>query len=405
MIRSNCLICNSDNISQIIDLGVHSFADSFITQQQIGQSEPIYPLKCFLCNECGQVQTACVTDPHDRYNLYAYSYTSSNSAFSRNHWEHYANEILEKLCIDTGSFILEIGSNDGFLLNQFKTMGYIVLGVDPSDYMAKLANNHGINTIVELFNSDVGEQVMTTHGRPKLIVANNVFNHSNNPVEFISTVNNILDPQGSFVYELPYWFDTIKSGRLDQIYHEHVSYFTMRSSKKLLQQADMVIIDVDFVDYHGGSIRVFAKKASPDVKESEKVAKIIRDEMEFGLFRLETYESLMQATLQKRHLFLKTIYEIKSKGIPIVAVGAAAKGNTLLSFYKLDHTVIDYVTDTSPHKQGKYTPLTRIPICGDEIFSNYDEVYALILTWNIAHIIKPILSRINPQIRFLEMPE
>lgn len=404
MIRSNCLICNSDNISQIIDLGVHSFADSFITQQQLGQSEPIYPLKCFLCNECGQVQTACVTDPYDRYNLYAYSYTSSNSAFSRNHWEHYANEILEKLCIDTGSFILEIGSNDGFLLNQFKNMGYEVLGVDPSDYIAKLANDHGINTIVNLFNSDVGEQVLTTHGRPKLIAANNVFNHSNNPVEFISTVNNILDPQGYFVYELPYWFDTIKSGRLDQIYHEHVSYFTMRSSKKLLQQADMVIIDVDFVDYHGGSIRVFAKKASHDVKESEKVAEIIRDETEFGLFRLKMYEDLVQRTLQKRHMFLKTIYEIKSKGIPIVAVGAAAKGNTMLSFYNLDHTVIDYVTDASPHKQGKYTPLTRIPICGDEIFSNYDEVYALILTWNIAHIIKPILSRINPQIRFLEIP-
>jgi len=404
MIRSNCLICNSDNISQIIDLGMHSFADSFIEQQQLGQSEPIYPLKCFLCNECGQVQTECVTDPYDRYNLYSYSYTSSNSAFSRNHWEHYAAEMLEKLPIDKSSFILEIGSNDGFLLDQFKNVGYKVLGVDPSGYIAKLANDRGINTIVDLFNSDVGQQVTTQHGRPKLIVANNVFNHSNDPAEFISTVNNILDPKGYFVYELPYWFDTIKSGRLDQIYHEHVSYFTMKSSKKLLQQAGMVITDVDFVDYHGGSIRVFAAKAAPDVKESEKVARIISDETEFGLFRLEMYEDLMQKTLQKRNMFLKTIYEIKSKQIPIVAVGAAAKGNTMLSFCNLDHTVIDYVTDASPHKQGKYTPLTRIPICGDDILANYDDVYALILTWNIAHIIKPILSKINPKVSFLEIP-
>jgi SAM-dependent methyltransferase len=404
MIRSNCLICNSDNISQIIDLGMHSFADSFIEQQQLGQSEPIYPLKCSLCNECGQVQTECVTDPYDRYNLYSYSYTSSNSAFSRNHWEHYAAEMLEKLPIDKSSFILEIGSNDGFLLSQFKNVGCKVLGVDPSAYIAKLANDRDINTIVDLFNSDVGRQVTTQHGKPKLIVANNVFNHSNDPAEFISTVNNILDPGGYFVYELPYWFDTIKSGRLDQIYHEHVSYFTMKSSKKLLQQAGMVITDVDFVDYHGGSIRVFAAKAAPDVKESEKVAKIIRDETEFGLFRVEMYEDLMQKTLQKRNMFLKTIYEIKSKQIPIVAVGAAAKGNTMLSFYNLDHTVIDYVTDASPHKQGKYTPLTRIPICGDDVLADYEQVYALILTWNIAHIIKPILTKINPKINFLEIP-
>jgi SAM-dependent methyltransferase len=405
MIRSKCLICSSENISKVIDLGMHSFADSFIKEEQLGQSEPIYPLECALCNDCGQVQTTCETNPNERYNLYTYSYTSSNSAFSRNHWEYYANEVLHKTGIGSDSFVVEIGSNDGYLINQFKKKGHKILGVDPSEYIAKLANDQGIETVVHLFNAEVGRQILKAHGRPKLMIANNVFNHSDNPVEFINAVGNLLDPDGYFVYELPYWFDTIKSGKIDQVYHEHVGYFTIKSSQRLLQEADMVITDIDFVDYHGGSIRVFARKASSVVKECEKARQVIQDEINYGLFQTETYHDLMKSMLQKRFDFLKTIYEIKSRGGSIIAIGAAAKGNTNLSFYNLDNTVIDYVTDSSPHKKGKYTPLTRIPICGDEVFTKYEEVYALFLAWNIADIVKPILLKINSRIKFLEIPK
>ena len=391
-------------MNKIIDLGMHPFADTFISEEQYGLSEPVYPLQCFLDKDTGEIKVGYDTKADDRYNLYDYSYTSSNSKFARNHWKSYAIDVSKKLKLKQGSNIVEVGSNDGFLSEQFKNLGYNVVGVDPSHYMVKLAMERGIKTYPVLFDTKSSNNIRSEFGNVDLIVANNVFNHTNDASDFLNGVVKLLSNDGIFVYELPYWYNTIKDKKFDQIYHEHVSYYTVKLSYELLRKFGLEIIDVEVVDYHGGSLRVFSKKVN-NVNLHSHISDMIKEEEDYGLFDEMTYKFFMQGLHDRKNKFMKEIYRIKSEGYSIIGVGAAAKGNTFLNFYNLDNTILDYVTDTSEHKQGKYTPLTRIPIVGDEIFAEYGKVYALILSWNISDIIKENLKRINNKIEFLSLPE
>jgi SAM-dependent methyltransferase len=390
-------------MEKIIDLGMHPFADSFIAEKDIAQSEPVYPLQCYLCKETGQVQVAYATKASERYNLHDYSYTSSNSTFARNHWKKYAADVLKNSNLSPHSTIIEIGSNDGFLCKEFQKKGHAVYGVDSSQYMSDLATRDGVRTHCGIFNYEESATVKELFGTPAMVVANNVFNHSNHPLSFARGVYNLLGDDGIFVYELPYWFSTVKTQKFDQIYHEHVSYFTVKSSFNLLARCGFEIIDVEEVDYHGGSIRVYARKLpiSMVATKNDIVRDMIDEEEKFGLFDSAIYENFMKDIVDRRDNFLRKLYQIRVSGYPIIGVGAAAKGNTLLNFYNLDNTVLDYVTDASVYKQHKYTPLTRIPIVGDEIFEQYDRVCALILSWNISDIIKQKLKEINPRIEFM----
>jgi len=403
MFRKNCLVCNSEELKKIIDLGSHPFADTFIPKSRSHEADKIYPLVCDLCMECGHVQTRCETNPLDRYQQQDYSYTSSNSKFSRDHWEEFANEVPVKSNIPENSFIVEIGSNDGLLSENLTKKGHKAVGVDPSPYMANLAKQKNIQTYTELFGTEVAKRIEEEHGKADLIIANNVYNHSENPLEFTKAVSSLLKENGKFVFEQPYWLTSLESRRFDQIYHEHVSYYTTKSVKKLLENAGMEIVHAEIVDYHGDSLRIIAqnKKNSELPQEARE---LIQNEEKLGAFKVETYKEAMKEFDEKKINFMVDILRIKQQGMPIIGVGAAAKTNTTLNYYNIDHGILDYVTDASPHKKGKFTPATRIPIVGDEVFADYDEVYALILSWNISDILKEILLKINPKIKFLFLP-
>ncbi len=401
MFRKLCLACSSQNLTKIIDLGMHPFADTFIPESRLSESEPVYPLSCDLCKDCGHIQTSCITNPMDRYASYDYSYTSANSTFSKNHWQNYAVEVPTRINLEKGASIIDVGSNDGFLPEHFQKNGYRVLGVDPSQFMVDLAKKNNVETFIGLFNLETAAKILEDFGKVNLITANNVFNHSDAPQDFVKAVELILAKDGVFVFESPYWMSTFKTKKFDQIYHEHVSYFTVKSARKVLEAADLVITDVQMVNYHGGSLRVFSKRKNDAKNEASIVKELIEKEEALELFNQESYVKFMQNILDQRNVFLKKVYEIKSNGEPIIAVGAAAKGNTFLNFYNLNHTVIDYVTDSSPYKCGKHTPLSRIPIKNDDIFSQYKDVYALILSWNIADQLKDNLGKINKKIKFI----
>ena len=402
MKRNTCLICSSSKIKKVLDLGYHSFADTFIPADRKYDNLPVYNLSCMMCEDCGNIQTAAKTDATDRYSLFDYSYTSSNSKISRDHWKKYCSECVAKLDIEKNSFVLEIGSNDGYLLEQFKKKGYKILGVDASPFMADLAKNKSIPTIVGLFNKKMAGKIIEQHGKANLVVANNVLNHSENPINFVQGVYDLLEEEGSFIYELPYWKCSVESEKIDQVYHEHVTYFTAKSSKELLERVGFKILSIEVVDYHGGSLRVFAKKTSKNMK-CEKLYDMISNEQ--FLFNEETYVQLTNSFNNRKNKLLKTIYDIKSRGDKLLAIGAAAKGNTLLNLLNVDNTTIDWVTDVSLYKQGKLTPLTNIPICDDNIILNYDKVYALILSWNLSEKIKEKLKSLNPQIHFINFYE
>lgn len=401
MIRKNCLVCDSEQLKEIINLGSHPFADTFVPESRASEGDIVYPLACDLCMHCGHVQTRYETDPLLRYSGVDYSYTSANSHFSRTHWDAYAQEIGTTLHLKPGALIVEAGSNDGYLAEQFIKQGVRVVGVDPSTYMADLAAKRGVETMVDLFGTASAQKIATLHGSADLIVANNVFNHADNPVEFTRAVAALLKPEGSFVFEQPYWLTSIESGKFDQIYHEHVSYFTVRSAVALLARAGMVIRSAVVVDYHGGSLRIIAQKKEAVSEEPKQVRDMIEKEEAFGLFKPETYTMFMQKNFVQRSKFMQRVHQLKEEGATIIAVGAPAKGNTFLNFYGLDNTLIDYATDASPYKQGKYTPATRIPIVGDDIFAQYAKPYALVLSWNIASQLKTVLSKFNTNIEFI----
>lgn len=400
-LTSKCLITGEPMV-KILDLGMHPYADTFINKEQLGLSEPVFPLEVYLNPNSGQIQLGYITDDFERYNLYAYSYTSANSQFSRNHWDNYFKTVAERFNIKNKK-VVEIGCNDGYLLKQF-ALENSTLGVDSSKTMCDLMAEKGMETVNDCFSASLARNIKNKQGTADLIIANNVFNHANNPLDFAKGVADLLGEDGVFVFELPYWEDTVKSKKFDQIYHEHVSYFTVKSSYNLLKTIGLEIFDFEKVDYHGGSIRVYAKKFGQPAL-MDKIAATINHEEEFGLFNPTTYVEWQKELLSERNLFLKNLYDIKVNhpDVPIIGVGAAAKANTFLNYYKLDASVLKYITDSSEYKQGKFTPLTRIPIVPDEIFANYDEVYALILSWNISDSLKQILLKINPKIKFIEI--
>jgi SAM-dependent methyltransferase len=342
-----------------------------------------------------------MSDDEERYNLYEYSYTSSNSKISRKHWDEFAAHAISKY--GNYQFAVEIGSNDGYLIGQFNKSGKKILGVDCSKQMCDTANANGVRSIQRVFGVSVANEVLNSDGKADIIIANNVFNHSNNPLDFAKAVAALLSDDGVFIFEVPYWLIMIQSNRfVDMVYHEHISYFTVKSCLNLLNAAGLEMVDFEIVDYHGGSLRVEAKLKS-DNQNKEKILNAIEEETAAGLYDIEFYNRFQKKLELDRANWLKKFYELleNDPGAVVIGVGAAAKANTWLNWHRLDKTLLHCITDASKSKQGKYTPLSRIPIRGDDEFTKHERPYALILSWNISDELKQILLKINPNIRFI----
>jgi SAM-dependent methyltransferase len=397
---STCLITGLP-VTTILNLGMHPYADTFVAEHQLVLSEPVLPLQCTLCPESGSIQLKYVSNDWDRYNLYRYSYTSSNGAYSRDHWDQFAQQMQDTLDL-RHKRVIEIGCNDGYLLQQFMPHS-AVLGIDTSDYMCALSRERGIPVEHMVFTQAQAE-ILACQGTADLIIANNVFNHANDPVDFALGVKELLSPNGWFVFEVPSWAWMMQSGRYDMIYHEHVSYFTVKSLHQLLTAAGLQIHQIQQVDYHGVSLRVWAQHIS-DQMVQPAVAEFIAQETQAGLFDPEFYHKFQADISQRRNQMLRRLLEIRitAPSVPIIAVGAAAKGNTFLNYHSITPEIVQYVTDSSPLKQGKYTPLSRIPIVSDEIFGQYDHAYALILSWNISEALRENLLSINNNIEFISL--
>jgi hypothetical protein len=260
-----------------------------------------------------------------------------------------------------------------------------------------------VEVIPELFCESVAHDLVARMEHADVIMANNVFNHANDPVSFARAVSALLATDGIFVFEVPYWLSMIESGRFtDMVYHEHPTYFTIKMAWNMLKAAGLEITDFDVVDYHGGSLRVFARLdtgAAMPVAIEDAIAR----ETQVGLFDTRFYEVVQRRFEQQRDQWLRQFYEIRQAepDAVFIGVGAAAKANTWLTWHGLNRTHLKYITDSSAFKQGKYTPLSRIPIADDTIFAQYDKPYAVILSWNIGAGLKQAISNINPNTRFL----
>ena len=395
-----CLITGQATVP-VLQLGQHAYADTFIAEDQLNLSEPVFPLQVCLCKESGSLQLGYVSSAKDRYGLYDYSYTSSNSATARAHWDEYAATVKSRL--PAIKFAVEIGSNDGYLINQFCGQGVRAIGIDPSMDMCRIARERGVEVMPAMFCEPVAKDLAARSGQADLIMANNVFNHANDPVSFARAVATLLSEDGVFVFEVPYWLSMIESGRFtDMVYHEHPTYFTLKMVWNLLKTAGLEITDFDVVDYHGGSLRVFARQ-NTGMTMPVAVEDAIARETQIGLFDERFYQVLQRRFEQQRDAWLHDFYQLRlaEPDAVFIGVGAAAKANTWLTWHGLNRTHLKCVTDASALKQGKYTPLTRIPIADDSVFAQHERPYAVILSWNIGEGLRQAILNINPRTRFL----
>jgi SAM-dependent methyltransferase len=298
---------------------------------------------------------------------------------------------------------VEIGSNDGYLINQFRGEDVRTIGIDPSIDMCRVAQERGVEVMPALFCEPVAKDLATRIGQADIVMANNVFNHANDPVSFARAVSHLLAADGVFVFEVPYWLSMIESGRFtDMVYHEHPTYFTIKMVWNVLQAAGLEITDFDVVDYHGGSLRVFAQRAT-GAAMPVTIEDAIARETQVGLFDPGFYQVVQRRFEQQRDAWLSKFYQLRQTepDAVFIGVGAAAKANTWLTWHGLNLTHLKYITDSSAFKQGKYTPLSRIPIADDAVFAEYDRPYAMILSWNIGEGLKRAILNINPNTRFI----
>jgi len=384
----NCRLCDSVRISKVIDLGFHPLADTFLTESMLHEPEVWYPLQLGLCHSCGHVFTLFSVSAEDRYQKNEYSYDSSNSKVSIEHFKEFAEAIIREVKLPYDSLIVDIGSNVGTLLSHFKSFGYQnVLGVEPSKNISKIAVESGIPTVNEFFELKAATEI-SRFGLVQLLLSSNVVNHADDLIGLLSTARKVLSDSGIFVFEVPYLFDLIKGTAFDTIYHEHVHYYGLKPLAECLHKQGFSIYKVERLDYMCGSIRVYARSGG-DTDNS--VIDMIRDEEIFGLYNTSTYELFMKRVRSVKFTVNTHLSAICKDGGKIIGIGAATKGNTFLNYCRLDSDIISYVTDVSPLKIGKFTPGAHIPIISDLDIEN-DITHALILPWNIANYLQEKLS-------------
>ncbi|MFA5935783.1 MAG: class I SAM-dependent methyltransferase [Patescibacteria group bacterium] len=390
MLTHNCHLCHSTNLELTIDLGHHPLADTFIPAELLNEPETRYPLRTLLCRDCGHMMLQYVVSPEERYQKVDYSYTSSNSAVAIKHFGEMANEIIRTAKIGAGDLVVDIGSSDGTLLKAFRDQsGCRVVGVEPAPNIAKMANDSGVETINDFFGKDATKKILEK-GKVKAITANNVFNHITDLSDFMTNIVDVLTDDGFFVFEAPSLIQLVERLAFDTIYLEHVSYFGIKPLHRFFKQFGLSIHRIDLNDYMGGSMRVYVGKQPAD----EHIATaLIEKEEAAGIYASETYVRFMTSVRDFKMNLCRQLYDIKANGGKIVGIGAATKGNTLLNYCGIDGTLLEYVTDSSPLKIGKYTPGSHLPIIADADIPK-DATHALILPWNIGTFLKEKLKHL-----------
>jgi 2-polyprenyl-3-methyl-5-hydroxy-6-metoxy-1,4-benzoquinol methylase len=360
-------------------------------EDEMPEMEPMFPLVVNICDNCHHTQLKYTVPAELRYCKHDYSYDSSNSNVSIAHFTDLAEDIIFKYGVNKDDLICDIGSNIGTLLEAFRRIQQCeVVGIDPSSNISKLANERGIRTINEFFNDKSVADILKIK-KPKVITATNVLNHSEDIDNFFKCCSRLIHEQGVVVIEVPYLHELMKKTAFDTIYLEHVNYFSIKPLASYLEVLGFGIDDIAISEYMCGTLRLFIKK---NVNHSNIVKKFIDNEIVGGLFSEQTYEDFMGRVKQIKYFLNKKLFDVKSSGGKIIAIGAATKGNTLLNYCKIDSSLIEYVTDTSFLKIGKITPGSHLPIRSDNSIGP-DITYGLILPWNIADHLKMKLSNLG----------
>ncbi len=375
-----CRACDSKNLFLFLQLGPTPVPNGFLNGHHRHRAEKFYPLDVCFCRDCGLVQLAHVVSPKVMFKNYVYIPSTSETML--NHFEKLVTEAIKKTTAGGEDLTVDIGSNDGTLLKFFKSKGIKILGVDPAENLAKKANKEGVNTICALFTKELAKNIKKEHGTAKIITATNVFAHVHNLHDFLEGIKVLLSDDGLFIVEFPYLYDLLEKVEFDTIYQEHLSYFSITPLDKLLKVHGLTLIDVQRLPVHGGSVRVFVSKQSQTV--NNRVRKLLKLEKRAGLLNPEIYLKFRRKVDKVRHELVQELWRLRLKKKKIVGYGASAKGNIILNYCRIGPETLDYIVDSIPYKQGKYTPGMHIPIYPELKLLEDQPDYTLLLAWNFA---------------------
>ncbi len=377
--NTHCRMCKNKNLKLFFDLGETALANSFLPKEALDKPEPKYPLRVFFCENCGLSQLVDVVEPEILFKNYVYF--SSGMPVLPEHFKNYSEEVVNSFMKSKDDLVVEIGSNDGLLLNAVKNFGARVLGVDPAKNIAKIANERGVETIAEFFNEKLAGEIVKKYGKAKVIIGNNVVAHINDHHDLIRGISNLLEDDGVFIFEVPYLVDMFENYTFDTIYHEHLSYLSVKPLTKLFNQFGMELFDVKIFPMQGNSIRGYAGKIGRH-RVLKSIEELLKKEEAMGLNDFSTYLKLANDIAEMKKKVFEILNNLKKQGKKIAAYGAPAKGNTLLNYFGIGPEILDYATEALPSKIGLYTPGTHIPVVNIEEARKNPPDYYLLLAWN-----------------------
>lgn len=392
-----CYTCHNDVLIKFLSLGHQPPSDAFLKPEDLNKGEVTYPLDLFFCQKCALVQLGYAVDPEILFRNYVYS-TGTNNALKAN-FHALVESIMQKFKLVKGDLAVDVGANDGTLIENYIPHGVSILGIDPSS-VALSAKERGLPMIVDFFNEEVAKRAVREFAKAKVITATNVFAHVVDLDSFMHGITALLDDKGVFISESGYVVDMLEGMSYDQIYHEHLRYYGLTPLVALFERFDMEVIDVEHIASHGGSIRVYAAKKGAHAID-ERVKAMLESEKNKGYTQIDAYHAFAKRIVDTKFKLLKIIFELKSSGQRIVGIGAPAKGNTLLNYCKLDPDMIDYLTEKSQLKIGRVSPGVHIPVVDEaRLFEEQPEA-ALILSWNIAEELIPKLRALGYKGKFI----
>jgi len=386
----NCRNCESNLDLVLVDLGFSPPSNAYLSHADLSKAEVWFPLKVLVCQKCWLVQTL---DFHAESDVFteSYAYFSSTSTSWVEHSRIFAEESIEELGLGANSFVIEVASNDGYLLQHFKENGIPHLGIEPTKSTAQAAISKGIETITEFLNPQLAQKVIGIYKKADLVIGNNVFAHVPDIRGFSDSLALLMSEKGTLVLEFPHLLKLLEENSFDTIYHEHFSYLSLHSCSDILSRSGLKVWKVEELATHGGSLRIYASHNASTVKVDISVEKLLKTEKAFGITSTAAYLGLTDAAGRTRDQVLDFLVSCRAEGKKVAAYGAAAKGNTLLNFAGVKSNLIQMVCDSAPSKQGNYLPGSHIPIVDLQTLREFSPDVVIILPWNLSKEILALL--------------
>jgi SAM-dependent methyltransferase len=388
--QAACRFCGAPLAETVVDLGMSPLCESFVTPARLNEMEPFYPLHVWVCSQCLLVQLEQYVPPEEIFTEYAYF--SSYSTSWVEHARRYARAMSERVPLSADSLVVEVGSNDGYLLQHFVEQGIAVLGIEPAANVAAQANSRGVRTSVEFFGAEVARTIVDEEGLADLLIGNNVLAQVPDLNDFVAGLAILLADDGVLTLEFPHLPRLIDQNQFDTIYHEHFSYFSLTTISKIFAAHGLEVFDVDELPTHGGSLRVYGQRAGASRVITTAVGGLLHTEDELGFGTLTPYAAFAHAVEETKRALLEFLIGAKRDGAAVAGYGAPGKGNTLLNYCGIRTDFLDYTVDRNPYKHGLFLPGTRIPVFPPERIAETRPDYILILPWNLRDEIVDQLS-------------